>query len=91
MTDDFDPDWCSPPGGTIKDILRIKDPVMSAEELGKRIGLDLGTTLDLLEGDVLLTPEIAEGLSKVLGGPVAFWLKREEHYRDGLAKGLQRV
>ena len=90
-TDPFDPDWCSPPGGTIKDILRVRSPILSVEELGKRIGLDLHTTLDLLEGDALLTPAIAKGLSEVLGSSVEFWLNREQHYREGLAKGLKRV
>lgn len=84
MTDDFKPDWTSPPGETIRDILDSRQSTPYA--LAQRIGLSFDQMKGLLAGSVALTPSIAAALERELGVTASFWLKRERHYREELLR-----
>jgi HTH-type transcriptional regulator/antitoxin HigA len=80
VTQEFAPDWCSPPGDTIKDALACRG--LSSDRLGVTLGLSGSTLVDLLSGDLAIDAGLADGLAAALGGSRQFWLKREALYRD---------
>ncbi len=78
----FKPNWVSPPGDTIKDILIEKN--ISIEELSKYLLFDLEFCNKLIRGENKINKDIAEKLSKYLGASKKFWLNREKQYRKSL-------
>ncbi len=80
----FEPDWVSPPGETIADLLEERG--WSQQELAQRLGYSEKHVSQLINGKVPLTDDAAMRLNSVLGGPVGFWLKREAQYRERLAQ-----
>lgn len=76
----FSPDWVSPPGDTILDI--IEERGWAQTELAKRLGYSPKHTNQLIKGKVPLTEEAAVRLERVLGSSVGFWLAREAKYRE---------
>ncbi len=83
----FEPDWVSPPGHTVMDILieRSIDPVMFSLDTG--LGL-FGLKM-LFEGKQPIDDELAGKLSSTLGASKQFWINREAHYRaDKVRLGL---
>ncbi len=84
---DFEPDWCSPPGETVADIL--DQSKLSPEEFAQRMGMTTEEVHDVFDGRAALTSEMAEQLSRTLGSTATFWMTREQQYRadlDRLAK-----
>lgn len=83
----FQPDWVSPPGATVLDLL---------EERGFTIG-DFAAAVQrsaqevsaLLYGSETLTHDWANQLSASLGASPGFWLRREELYRVSLQRLTQ--
>ena len=88
-TIEFRPDWISPPGDTISDILEQSD--MSKGEFSRRLGKAPEKTQDLLYGREPITLEIAEALESLIGGSAAFWMARERRYREGLGRLRNQV
>lgn len=87
MTDrvsQFEPDWVSPPGDTILDLLEEKN--WSQAELATRTGFTRKHVNELVSGKASLTPETALKLEGTLGGAAQFWLTRELQYREALAR-----
>src|SRR5690625_1635476 len=87
MTDarhSFSPDWASPPGDTILDV--IEERGWTQAEFSKRTGYSTKYVNQLINGKVPLTVDAALRLEHVLGGSVAFWLKREAEYQDQRAR-----
>lgn len=80
----FAPDWASPPGDTIADLLEERS--WSQQELAQRLDYSEKHVSQLINGKVPLTEEAAARLASVLGAPVGFWLKREAQYRERLAE-----
>lgn len=76
----FAPDWCSPPGDTIKDALAYRR--LCSDGLGAALGLSTSSIVRLLSGDLAIDAGLADGLATALGGSRQFWLQREAHYRD---------
>lgn len=73
-----------PPGATIQD--QIEDRGMSRKELASRMDMSEESLSRLINGDVQLTPYIAERLERVLGIPSGFWSNLEYIYREKLSK-----
>jgi len=86
---DFKPDWVSPPGDTIKELMMIR--------LAASLYLSQDNTLKLLQGDYPLTDNIINSLDGVFGdllpinkersqsdrvGTTSYWQKREARYRE---------
>lgn len=83
-TQQFRPDWVSPPGDTIGDAL--EELRMSQADLALRTGFTRKHVNRLVKGSVAITAEAAVRLEAVLGEPASFWLSREAQYREALAR-----
>ncbi|MBW4486504.1 MAG: helix-turn-helix domain-containing protein [Trichocoleus desertorum ATA4-8-CV12] len=80
----YTPDYVSPPGETLLEIL--EEQGMTQAELSERTGRPRKTINEIIKGKAALTPETAIQLERVLGIPAQFWNKREQQYREALAK-----
>ena len=83
MTDQdaaFTPDWVSPPGDTIVDL--IEERGWTQANLAARLGFSHKHVNQLIKGKVPLTEEAALRLGQVLGAGAGFWLAREARYRE---------
>lgn len=83
-TNQFIPDYASPPGNTLVDILELQG--MSQVELAKRLGINKKTINEIIKGKAPITSETAIKLENVLGVPAHFWNTREQQYREVLAR-----
>ncbi len=84
MNSPFAPDWVSPPGDTILEL--IEERGWTQSELAKRLGYTEKHVSQLLNGKVPLTDEAALRLERVLGSNAGFWLAREAKYREHSAR-----
>lgn len=80
----FAPDWVSPPGDTILDIIEERD--WTQAELAERLGFSPKHVNQLIKGKVPLTEDAAIRFERVLGSTVGFWLAREAQYRERCAR-----
>lgn len=80
----FAPDWVSPPGETILDV--IEDREWTQDELAGRLGVSAKHVNLLIKGKASLSEDIALRLERVLGSPASFWLSREAIYQERLAR-----
>lgn len=80
----FQPDWASPPGDTIIDLLQERG--WNQIELSKRLGFSTKQLNRLIKGEVPISDEAALRLERVLGSTANFWLNREARYREHLAR-----
>ncbi len=83
-THKFQPNWTSPPGDSILDILRYK--CMSLEEFSQKFGETQSAIDALVHGRTELTIKHAKKLESLFGNPYTFWLAREEQYRNDLRR-----
>ncbi len=80
----FTPDWISPPGDTIADLIEERE--WSQVDLAKRLGFTTKHVSLLINGKAPITEETALKLESVLGGSASFWLSREAQYRAKIAE-----
>ena len=80
----FVPNWASPPGDTIADLLRERS--WTQAEFGRRLGKSGDFVDQLVAGEALIDEAIALTLERVLGSTAQFWRSREANYRAALAK-----
>ena len=80
----FAPDWVSPPGDTIADILEEKD--WTQVEFAERLDNSPKFVSQLINGKAPITEDTAVRLARVLGSTEKFWLNREANYRAQLAQ-----
>lgn len=78
------PDWVSPPGDTISDILEERD--WPQVQLADYLGYSIEFISQLINGETPINEETALKLEEVLGSTAAFWLRCEAQYRAALAK-----
>jgi len=83
-TDEFRPNWCSPPGETIADIL--KDRALTVTRFAKLLGQTEDNAEALLVGRLAINNALATKLSELLGASAAFWRAREAQYRSELER-----
>ena len=83
-TAQFEPDWVSPPGDTIVDLLEERG--WRQNEFAERVGYTPKHASLLINGKASITEETAFRLERVLGGTVSFWLSREAKYREAIAR-----
>mgnify|MGYP000650932102 FL=1 len=76
----FRPDWVSPPGHTIAEVLASRKIAVAA--FAEQLGWDIKRAQRLLDGKLKLTPDIAAALVHVVGSTERFWLAREQQYRE---------
>lgn len=80
----YQPDFVSPPGETLADVLEDRD--MTQAQLAIRMGRPKKTINEIIQGKAAIVPETALQLERVLGVPAGFWLAREQHYRESVAR-----
>ncbi len=80
----FQPDWVSPPGDTISDLMEERD--WNQIELAQRLGFTTKHLNQLIKGKASLSEDAALRLERVLGSTARFWLNREAIYRERLAR-----
>jgi HTH-type transcriptional regulator / antitoxin HigA len=80
----FEPDWLSAPGGTILDVM--EEQGLSSKEVAGLLGYSLERTEKLITGKESITRDVAALLAERLGGSEKFWLSREKHYRNDVAR-----
>ena len=89
MTDfEFDPDYCVPPGATLREWIVCRDGDAMAEAC---LWLDLDTIelWNFFDGKLPMSEYMARRLELLTLVSKPFWLAREKRYREGLAKGLK--
>lgn len=80
----FAPDWISPPGDTVLDLLEERG--WTQAELATRLGYSAKHVNQMIRGKAPLTESTALRLERVLGGSPGFWLAREARYRGHCAR-----
>ena len=70
----FNPDWISPPGETIIDVLEERG--WSQAEFAERVGFTTKHVNRLVSGNASISDDAAIRLERVLGGTAGFWLAR---------------
>lgn len=85
---EFRPDWVSPPGDTVADLL--DEQGWSQTEFAERVGYTLKHVNQLIRGKATITEDTAVRLERVLGSSAQFWLNREAQYREALARADER-
>lgn len=83
-TRSFRPDWISPPGDTIADLLEERD--WTQADLANRMGNTTKFVSQLINGKATISEETALKLESVFGSTAAFWLNREAQYRENLSR-----
>ena len=76
------PDWVSPPGETLAEILEERG--ITRSQFGEMLGWDVEDVKRVIEGKKMIDGEIALAFEFVLGISSIFWLNREKNYRDCL-------
>jgi plasmid maintenance system antidote protein VapI/Zn-dependent peptidase ImmA (M78 family) len=84
VENEYNPSSVSPPGGTIRDILDERG--ISQAELAERMGRSEKFVSNLVHGEAPLKQETALQLERVLNVPAHFWNRREQQYREALAR-----
>jgi HTH-type transcriptional regulator / antitoxin HigA len=85
----FQPSWASPPGATILDILDERS--ISLADLAGALGESADFANDLLVGREEIDERVASTLSDLLGGNSAFWLAREQQFREDSKRKRRRL
>lgn len=78
----YSPDWVSPPGETLAEILEERG--MTRSQFGEMLGWNLEDVERVIKGEKMIDGEIALAFESVLGISSIFWLNREKNYRDCL-------
>lgn len=82
--EEFNPDWASPPGDSIADV--INERGWTQDQAANQLGVSKKQLNRLIRAEVELNNEMAIRLAKVLGSTEQFWLRREAQYRQQLAR-----
>lgn len=84
LSQEFRPDWASPPGDTIRDILRERH--ISEVEFARLMRITSERASELLEGRASVTIGIARRLESLFGASVEYWMSRDFQFREDLAR-----
>jgi HTH-type transcriptional regulator / antitoxin HigA len=76
----FCPNWASPPGATIHDLLQERGQTIG--DFASAMGNSIQQAEKLLNGSISITEQIASDLAGIFGGSSKFWLKREAQFRE---------
>lgn len=79
-TAEFVPRWASPPGDTIRDLLRERR--LDVDAAARTLDLSAPDLESLLDGGRRITVELARRLVDAFGGSIEFWVARDAQYLD---------
>ena len=82
IENEYNPDYISIPGETLKEILSERK--ISSNDFARQTAIPLKTLKEIFLGINSITPEIALKLEKALMTPASFWIAREKQYREAL-------
>lgn len=82
MDNEYFPDYVTPPGETLFDIL--SEMGMSITELSQKMGVPETIIDQIIFGKATITPALALQLQIVLKVSSSFWNNREYHYQQSL-------
>lgn len=85
---EYIPEFVTPPGNTLIEILESIG--MTQADLSERTGRPKKTINEIVRGKALIMPDTALQFERVLGTPAAFWMNREQQYREWLARHNDR-
>lgn len=80
--EEFNPNWVSPPGDTIRDCIEIKG--LDFKEFASQLILGEPQLHQLLRGELEIDFRLAQRFHYTLGIDAQFWINREKNYRDKL-------
>jgi HTH-type transcriptional regulator / antitoxin HigA len=81
---EFNPNWASPPGDTIQDILDRKG--LTTQDLADLLETELEFLERVMKGEIPIVGLMAKELSEVLGASAEFWEKRSSQYVASVAR-----
>jgi addiction module HigA family antidote len=84
QSNQYDPDYVSPPGETLQETLLTLG--MSQASLADRTGRSLKMINEIIKGKAPITPKLALELERVVGVPATLWNNREKIYRESVAR-----
>lgn len=84
IQNEYRPILPSPPGQTLADLLEERG--IRQNELAARMGMTPKFVNELIAGKAAISPTTALALEKALGAPADFWLTRDAHYQEALAR-----
>ena len=85
---EYRPSEVSPPGATLREILEERS--ISQAELAARTGRPKKSINEIIKGKAAITNQTALELELALGISAEFWNRREQHYREHLARQAER-
>ncbi len=88
-SNEYCPTEVSPPGVTLRELLEQRG--ISQAELAGRMGRPKKTINEIIRGKAAITPETALQLELVLRVEAEFWNRREQGYREYLARVQERA
>lgn len=80
----FMPDWAVPPGATVRALMHRKG--VTTRDLCGGLHTTAEDIENLLDGNYVISSEIAERLAGIVGGSTAFWMTREAQYRASIQR-----
>ena len=83
-TQTFQPDWTVPPGSMLEE--KIAEMGLTVETMAEQIELTPTEARRLLEGEIVLTDELADKLEDLTGISHEVWNNWEQTYRDDLIR-----
>jgi HTH-type transcriptional regulator / antitoxin HigA len=83
------PTEVSPPGATLRELLEQRG--ITQADLAERMGRPKKTINEIIRGKAAITPETALQLELVLRVEAEFWNRREQSYREYLARVQERA
>jgi len=84
ISNQYDPDYVSPPGETLQETLQTLG--MSQASLADRTGRSLKMINEIIKGKAPITPKMALELERVVAVPATLWNNREKFYRESVAR-----
>lgn len=84
LSNEYVPDYVSPPGDTLAEVLTAR--TMTQSEFASRAGRTAKHINEIIGGKASITPETAIQFERVLGIPARFWNNRQGAYNEFLAR-----
>lgn len=82
MSQQFAPDWFSPPGSTVAMLMARQN--LSSGELARRMSTDSSFVLRIISGTEKIEEPVAKLLAAALGGTPSFWTTRQTKFESAL-------
>jgi len=83
------PDWISPPGDTLLEILELKG--ITQKELANKTEVTPKHINKIVKGTAPITPDMAIRLERVTGTSAKFWNTLEANFQTNRAKTAEKM